>query len=167
MIARVRYSTAEVDRRAIPASRPVKTAVLKECPEGKDVVRAGEPRRVSVEGRVRPKISLSPTVSRLEPTIVRVRTRACRWCSRMKRRIVQIAVRIVSPMVEPSAVNTCMTMVRAGWRPSATQVVTPWSWGANPVSVLVVIASQEKIDSVVTAVTASVPARLVRQVSGR
>ena len=167
MIASVRCTTAVVDSRTIPASSPVKTAVLKECPEGKEVVEAGAPRRVSVEGRARLKISLSATVSRLEPIIVRLRSSARTWWPLMKRRTAQIAVRIVSPTVEPRAVNTCMTMVRAGWRPSATQVVTPWSWGANPVSVLVVIASQEKIDSVMTAVTASVPARLVRQVSGR
>ncbi|EGF53656.1 hypothetical protein HMPREF9056_02148 [Actinomyces sp. oral taxon 170 str. F0386] len=45
--------------------------------------------------------------------------------------------------------------------------MTPWSWGASPVPTLVVIASQQKVDSVMTAVTASAPARLVRQVPGK
>jgi len=114
MIAKARYRVTAVDVRTIPASMPAKTAVLKECPEGKDVVEAGKPRRVSVEGRARPKTSLRTTVSRLEPSIVTVRTRACTRCPRMNRREAQIAVRIVSPTVEPKAVNTCMMAVRAG-----------------------------------------------------
>ena len=80
-----------------------------------------------MEGRERPKSSLSTTVSRLEPTIVAVSTRARTRCPRMKRRTAQIAVRIVSPAVEPRAVNTCMMAVKAGYRSSAAQVVTLWS----------------------------------------
>jgi hypothetical protein len=114
MIASVRCTTAVVDSRTIPASSPVKTAVLKECPEGKEVVVAGGPRRVPVEGRVRSRIPLRATVSRLEPSIVKVRTRARTRCPRMKRRVAQSAVRTVSPTVEPRAVNTCMMTVRAG-----------------------------------------------------
>ena len=114
MIAKARYRVTAVDVRTIPASMPAKTAVLKECPEGKEVVEAGSPRRVSVEGRARLKISLSATVNRLELIIVRLRTSArTRW-PRMKRRTAQIAVRIVSPTVEPRAVNTCMMTVKAG-----------------------------------------------------
>ena len=128
------------------------------------MVEAGSPRRVSVEGRARLKISLSATVNRLEPIIVRVRTSARTWWPRMKRRAAQIAVRIVSPAVEPRAVNTCMMTVRTGWRSSTAQVVTLWSCGASPVPELVVRASQENIDSVMTAVVASVPACLVRHV---
>ena len=67
-----------------------------------------------VEGRARLKNSLSATVSRLEPIIVRLRTSArTRWLL-MKRMTAQIAVRIVSPTVEPKAVNTCMMTVKAG-----------------------------------------------------
>ena len=114
MIAKIRYRVTAVDVRTIPASRPAKTAVLKECPEGKEVVEAGAPRRVSVEGRARLKISLSATVSRLEPIIVRLRTSARTWWPLMKRRTAQIVVRIVSPTVEPRVVNTCMMTVKAG-----------------------------------------------------
>ena len=91
------------------------------------MVEAGAPRRVSVEGRVRLKISLSATVNRLELTIVRLRTSARTRLPRMKRRTAQVAVRIVSPTVEPRAVDTCMMTVRAGWRSSTAQVVTLWS----------------------------------------